>query len=61
MDNEYDLLNQNNEKYSIKISGYKARLRAIEKELLNETLTVNSRILDKVFFFILPMNFRSVN
>ncbi|CAF1929613.1 unnamed protein product [Rotaria magnacalcarata] len=36
MDNEYDLLNQNNEKYSIKISAYKARLRAAEKELQYE-------------------------
>ncbi|CAF3818963.1 unnamed protein product [Rotaria magnacalcarata] len=41
MDNEYDLLNQNNEKYSIKISAYKARLRAAEKELQYEINSVS--------------------
>ncbi len=40
MDNEYDLLSKDNEKYSIKIADYKARLRAIEKELHKETFTV---------------------
>jgi hypothetical protein len=40
MDNEYDLLTENNEKYSIKINDYKARLRAIEKELRNESINV---------------------
>jgi hypothetical protein len=41
MDNEYDLLSQNNEKYSIKIADYKARLRAIEKEFQKETFLVS--------------------
>jgi len=45
MDNEYDLLTKNNEKYSIKIDDYKARLTAIEKELRNESLNV------KIFIF----------
>ncbi|CAF3638069.1 unnamed protein product [Rotaria socialis] len=43
MDTEYDLLNQNNEKYSIKISASKARLRATEKELQYE---INSTQID---------------
>ncbi|CAF1266649.1 unnamed protein product [Rotaria sp. Silwood1] len=33
MDNEYDILCQNNEKYSIKLADYKAKLKATEKEL----------------------------
>ncbi|CAF1123424.1 unnamed protein product [Adineta steineri] len=40
MDNEYDLLNQNNEKYSIKIADYKARLKAIEKDLQKQTFLI---------------------
>ena len=41
MDNEHDLLSKNNEKYLIKIVDYKARLRAADKELQNETLNVS--------------------
>ncbi|CAF1617499.1 unnamed protein product [Rotaria sp. Silwood1] len=33
MDNEYDIVCQNNEKYSIKLADYKAKLKATEKEL----------------------------
>lgn len=53
MDNEYDLLNQNNEKYLIKITDYKSRLKAIEKELQYEINSVNifskTKILKKIF------------
>ncbi len=57
MDNEYDLLTKNNEKYFIQISDYKARLRAIDKDLSNEIFSV------KLFrFFLLVSNyFRFVN
>ncbi len=57
MDNEYDLLTKNNEKYFIQISDYKARLRAIDKDLSNEIFSV------KLFrFFLLVLNcFRFVN
>jgi hypothetical protein len=41
MDNEYDLLKKNNEKYLIKIDEYKARLRAIQKQCTDETIAVN--------------------
>ncbi|CAF1143866.1 unnamed protein product [Rotaria sordida] len=40
MDNEYDILCQNNEKYSIKIDDYKARLKATEKELQYERISI---------------------
>jgi hypothetical protein len=57
MDNEYDLLTKNNEKYFIQISDYKARLRAMDKDLSNEIFSV------KLFrFFLLVSNyFRFVN
>jgi hypothetical protein len=55
MDNEYDLLSKDNEKYSIKIADYKARLKAIEKELHKEILTVHLAfiILNKTKYQIL--------
>ncbi|CAF3780225.1 unnamed protein product [Rotaria sp. Silwood1] len=40
MDTEYDILCQNNEKYSIKIADYNARLKATEKELQYETIAI---------------------
>jgi len=47
MDNEYELLSQNNEKYSIKIDDYKARLRAIQKDFQKETFRVSHNFLKK--------------
>jgi hypothetical protein len=51
MDNEYDLLSKNNQKYSIEISDCKARLRAIDKDLRNELFSVRIS-----FFFCARLN-----
>jgi hypothetical protein len=40
MDNEYYLLNKNNELHSIKIDHYKSRLTTIEKEFENQIFAV---------------------
>lgn len=52
MDNEYDLLTKNNEKYFIKINDYKSRLRSIEKQLQYEIISVKFfiRFLNKIKF-----------
>jgi hypothetical protein len=50
MDNEYQLLSQNNEKYYIKIDDYKARLRAIQKDFQKETFRVSHTFLKKLIF-----------
>ncbi|CAF3849927.1 unnamed protein product [Didymodactylos carnosus] len=40
MDAEYDVLSKQNDTYGIRIGDLKARLRATEKELMNETSTI---------------------
>ena len=40
MDQEFDLLNKNNQKYLIKIDDDKAKLRAMNKLIQNEYIAV---------------------